>query len=80
MKNKFKKIIVTAVSVLSVSMLPLSGPASPTPYPPESLESESGEEPGGGEGCKPLNDDLELDHFGKICSAKYLFSLSVRLL
>ena len=56
MKNK---IIVATIFILSISMLPLSGPTTPTPCPPESFESDSGEELGDGNGCEPLNDKPE---------------------
>ena len=56
MKNKFKKIIITTVSVFSISMLPLPGTAAPAPCPTEPFESESSEEPGGENSCAPLND------------------------
>lgn len=62
MKNKLKKIIVTTVSVLSIGILPLPGPTTPPPCPTEPLESESGEEPGGGNGCEPLSDEPEIDY------------------
>lgn len=62
MKNKFKKVIVTTVSVLSIGVLPLSEPMTPAPYHTEPYESESGEEPGSGNGCVPLNDEPEIDY------------------
>lgn len=61
MKNKFKKAIITTVSALSISLLPLPELAVPTLFPPEPFESESGEELGGGNGCEPLNDKPKLD-------------------
>lgn len=56
MKNNIIKIIVTTVYVLSISMLPLSGPATPAPCPPEPYESASGNV------CEPLNDNLEIEY------------------
>lgn len=62
MKNKFKRIIVTAVSVLSIGMLPLSGSTLPAPCPAEPFESENSEKPVGGNGCEPLSDEPEIDY------------------
>jgi len=62
MINKFKKVIATTVSVLSISMIPLSGPAAPGLCSPGPVESDSGEEPGGGNGCEPLSDEPEIEY------------------
>lgn len=62
MKNRSKKAIATVVTVLSIGLLPLSGPTIPAPNPPEPPEVENGEEPGGGHGCEPLNNQPEKDY------------------
>ncbi|WP_300664333.1 hypothetical protein [uncultured Acetatifactor sp.] len=61
MKNKFKKAIITTVSVLSISLLPLPELAVPTLFPPEPFETDSGEEPGDDNGCEPLSDRPDKD-------------------
>lgn len=61
MKNKFKKAIITTVSVLSISLLPLPELAVPTPFPPEPFESDSGQKPGDDNGCEPLSDRPDKD-------------------
>ena len=78
MKNKFKKAIITTVSVLSISLLALPELAVPSPCPPEPFETDSGEEPGDGNGCEPLSDRqylqvLQFLHFDSI-SSRYLQS------
>lgn len=66
MKNRSKRVIATAVTILSVGLLPLPGLTRPSPYPPEPPQVENGEkpgeEPGGGNGCEPLNDQPEKDY------------------
>ena len=56
MKNKSKKAIATVVTILSIGLLPLSGPTIPAPYPLEPPKVENGEEPGDGQECEPLSD------------------------
>lgn len=56
MKNISKKVIITVAAILSIGLIPLSGPVIPATYPPEPPEVENGEEPGGGHGCEPLSD------------------------
>lgn len=60
MKNRSKKAIATIGTILSIGLLPLSGPTIPNPYPPEPPTVETGEEPGGGHGCEPLGDVPEI--------------------
>lgn len=62
MKNRSKKAIAALATILSIGLLPLPGLTIPNPYPPEPPEVETGEEPGGGQGCEPLNDHPEKDY------------------
>ena len=59
MKNRSKKAIATIGTILSIGLLPLPGLSIPNPYPPEPPEVENEEEPGGGQGCEPLNNQPE---------------------
>lgn len=65
MKNRSKKAIATVVTVLSIGLLPLSGPTIPAPNSPEPPEVENEEEPGDGQECEPLSDRPDKEN-GKV--------------